>query len=424
MLTRTSSLLLVLALTTASPVASQLADSGRVTGWRSDIDTLLVAIRRQHYVYRAQPLPAGLTRAAAALRAAVPRMSDERMLLELLRLIAFVGDGHSYVLPFGASRVRSTVLPVRFYWFADGLFVIDADSGSERWIGSRVVRIAGTSVDTVLARLDPFVARDNAMGIKWIGPFLLRFRGMIEAVADDVTPGRIRLVLEERGGQSREVSVQTKVSPPFHGLPKLVPSRIPGAPAAPAYLARVADPYWFAERPDVGAVYVQFNQVVDAPTESLRAFAARLERFLAERRPRALIVDVRHNNGGHAELLPPLVETLRRFGGRLYVLTGRNTFSAAQIFIGQVDRMQRATFAGEPSSSRPNFVGEENPVLLPWSGALCSISNRYHETIPGDTRVWIAPAIKVDLASADYFANRDPVMDAVLKDLARPRDPH
>lgn len=29
--------------------------------------------------------------------------------------------------------------------------------------------------------------------------------------------------------------------------------------------------------------------------------------------------------------------------------------------------------------------------MLPWSGARESISNRYHETIPGDTREWIAP---------------------------------
>jgi hypothetical protein len=42
-----------------------------------------------------------------------------------------------------------------------------------------------------------------------------------------------------------------------------------------------------------------------------------------------------------------------------------------------------------------------------------SISNRYHETIPGDTRMFIPPDIPFELSSADYFANRDPLLELV-----------
>ena len=52
--------------------------------------------------------------------------------------------------------------------------------------------------------------------------------------------------------------------------------------------------------------------------------------------------------------------------------------------------------------------------MLPWSGALTSISNRYHETIPGDQRQWIEPSPLLVLSSVDYFANADPLLDAVL----------
>ena len=60
------------------------------------------------------------------------------------------------------------------------------------------------------------------------------------------------------------------------------------------------------------------------------------------------------------------------------------------------------------------FVGEENPVQLPYSGAIASVSNRYHESIAGDTRPWIEPHPKIFLSSTDYFANRDPVLEAIL----------
>jgi hypothetical protein len=166
-------------------------------------------------------------------------------------------------------------------------------------------------------------------------------------------------------------------------------------------------------------LYVQFNQVLDAPDESLAGFAGRLATALRDAPPELLVFDVRHNNGGDATLLDPLVAALREHeahlpGGRLVVLTGPQTFSAAQIFIARVDHATGATFAGEPSSSRPNFVGEDNRVELPWSGLHVSLSNRYHETIPGDARAWIEPQLRVELGSRDYFANRDPILDAVL----------
>src|SRR4051812_48237356 len=81
----------------------------RVAGWRSDIDVYLGELQRQHYVLKARPLPDSLGRAAERLRVLVPSIGDEQMLVELQRLAAFAGDGHTYVLPFGANRVTATV---------------------------------------------------------------------------------------------------------------------------------------------------------------------------------------------------------------------------------------------------------------------------------------------------------------------------
>ncbi len=80
-----------------------------------------------------------------------------------------------------------------------------------------------------------------------------------------------------------------------------------------------------------------------------------------------------------------------------------------------MNRETKAIFAGEPSSSKPNFVGEENQIVFPWSGAMGSISNRYHESIPGDKRMWLEPQIKVEVSSREYFSNRDPVLEKVLR---------
>src|SRR5205085_6669468 len=110
------------------------------------------------------------------------------------------------------------------------------------------------------------------------------------------------------------------------------------------------------------AVYVQFNQVEDMKDETLPAFGLRLRHELAAPGVTDCIIDVRHNNGGNANLVRELVRTLVSFdavhpGRHLFVITGRGTFSAAQVFINRVEALTDAVFVGEPSSSRPDFVG-------------------------------------------------------------------
>ena len=404
---------------------SPLTDSARVAGWRSDIDFYLRELHERHYVYRNRPLPPGLIQAAAELSRNTPIYSDERMLAEFEHLASFAGDGHTYILPFAARRVPAHLLPLRLYMFSDGLHVIDVLSGgNEKWIGSRVLRIGTLPAEVVVDRMRSSLSVDNKYGYLWVGPPLLGFQGYLERFAGVTRSDSIPVTLRLPGGKDTSVRIAQIPAPPLRGIPKLLASRLPGAASTPLYLSNVAANFWFRTLPN-DILYVQFNQVANAETESLAQFAARLDTAIAASRPHSIIVDVRHNNGGNLQLLPPLLTVLRNYetadNGRIYVLMGRNTFSAAQVFLAQMDRYTNAIFAGEPSSSRPNFVGEESPVMLPWSGAIGSISDQYHETIPGDSRQWIEPSIKVIPRSTDYFANKDPLLEKVLADAMKKR---
>lgn len=401
----------------AKAAAQPKAPDERVAGWRSDVDAWLNALREQHYVWKKAPLPGALREAASRFKRDVPGWSDERALAELARVAALAGDGHTDVRMVGAARVASRVVPIRLYQFSDGLFVIDAEPGLERLIGARVVSLAGVPAEDLMRRIRPYVARDNDNGVLWVGPRLLRFVGCLEAVAGRRLPGKVPARLKGRDGAETAVQLEPVPATGMFRAPKLIPSRLAGAPPPPLYLRDVEKNFWLRAIGD--ALYVQFNQVQNAPDESLAAFAGRLDAEIGKRPPRLLVVDVRHNNGGNLDLLDPLIAVLSRFTsgdrpGRLVVLCGRNTFSAAQVFLARAEHEARAEIAGEPSSSKPNFVGEFNPVELPWSGAMASISNRYHETIPGDQRQWIEPQPLLVLGSTDYFANADPLLDAVL----------
>jgi hypothetical protein len=180
--------------------------------------------------------------------------------------------------------------------------------------------------------------------------------------------------------------------------------------------------------PNQGALYFQFNQVRNSDDMSIADFATELSRRLDTEAATTLIVDVRHNNGGNNSLVRPLIKSMVGFEqasaeNRIYVITGRNTFSAAQNFVNRIEQWTEATFVGEPSSSRPNFVGEETNLLLPYSRLRGSISNRFwQDSDPGDDRFWIMPTVPVAPRADDYFAGRDAAMEAIFELITAARD--
>ena len=415
---KVAAILIVLLYSPAKLPAQDASQQDRIKGWSADIDTLLYLVKTQHYVYKDKPLPPQMITGAADLKTKVAQYSDERMLLELEKLAYYMGDGHSYTLPV-ARKIQSFYMPVQFYLFSDGAYVIDAGDPYKDLIGCKVVSIYGVPVSKLVDDMNGYIHQDNKYTVQWFAPSILRFRGLYEPYGMPAGAADIALSLTAPDGKSIERKVTFIPATDFHGIPKLIPSALAAGTPAPLYLANIQDNFWFTKMPDK-RLYFQFNQVEDKDTETLAAFGKRFGDTLQALKPAALIIDVRNNNGGNLDLLAPLIDGIKNFEksnpkSEIIVITGRNTFSAAQVFISILNRDTHAKFAGEPSSSCPNFVGEGNYFLLPYSGAMGSISNKYHESIPGDTRRWIAPDYPVLLSSAEYFKNQDPVLDLVMK---------
>src|SRR5262249_61709986 len=101
--------------------------------------------------------------------------------------------------------------------------------------------------------------------------------------------------------------------------------------------------------------------------------------------------------------------------GKLFVIIGRNTFSAAQCGVTHIERNTNAIFVGEPTGSSPNHVGESNVLNLPYSKMRASISDLYWQnSVAMDYRTWIAPQIYTPPTFAAFRADRDPALEAIL----------
>ena len=101
--------------------------------------------------------------------------------------------------------------------------------------------------------------------------------------------------------------------------------------------------------------------------------------------------------------------------GRLFVIIGRRTVSAAQNMATYFERYTNAIFVGEPTGSSPNFIGEEVPLTLPYSKLIANVSHLFWQSSwPQDQRVWLPPQIYVTPRFADLRAGRDAALDAIL----------
>ena len=167
------------------------------------------------------------------------------------------------------------------------------------------------------------------------------------------------------------------------------------------------------------AVYMEFNSV-QRPTPG---FLTALTRLVRGPKVRRVIVDVRLNGGGDNTTYGSLIDLFasRQVNkrGRLFLLSGRATFSAAANFAAEMDRDTRAIVVGEPTGGGVETYGDTFPLALPTAGWTVHIAARYHERKkgPGDRRLAVEPDVRVDLTSAQYFAGLDPVLARALKGL-------
>ena len=398
----------------------------RDEGWRFDLALLAREIRR---VGIAPPLRRNEAEVAAAVRQlhdAIPRLTDAQVVVEMMKMMRKVDDGHTGIIP--ASRPEfQQALPVQMYLFEEGLFVIAADPKHKDLLGAQVIKLGDQTPEAVGRALDPLIPRDNEMGVPQRIPYLMRHPGLLHALGLVPDPRGVTLVVRAApNGAERAVRVEADASQPniwnvrphpagWSGLPWTIT-----AAPVPLYLKNMGAPYWFEHLPESRLVYAQINSIRNDRNESFAQFSERLLKSVEGRDDAdALVLDLRWNNGGNTFLTTPLVHGLVRSAklgqrGRLFVVIGRRTFSAAQNLATYIERHANPVFVGEATGSSPNFVGEEEFFTLPYSGILANVSELLWQSAwPGDERKWIAPHVYAPPTFEHFRANRDPALEAV-----------
>jgi C-terminal processing protease CtpA/Prc len=106
--------------------------------------------------------------------------------------------------------------------------------------------------------------------------------------------------------------------------------------------------------------------------------------------------------------------------GAFYVLISGQTFSAAALLIGDLERQLDPVFVGESSAAGPTHVGEDNMILLPNEGLVVLAASRiFVRSFSDDQRSAVAPDIAAPVRFSDYRDGLDPGMSAIAADRVR-----
>jgi hypothetical protein len=349
-------------------------------------------------------------------------LSSDAFLVEVMRLLALLGpgDGHTGVFPLEQDV---SVLPLRLYRFSDGVFVVGAADGYQDLVGAEVRTIAGWPVRRVWAAIAPLVPADNQMTVLARAPQVMVVANVLHGlgITDDPT-APVDVGVSTAEGE-RSVAVDPvpaeRFATMFDVWNPLIPPALPAREGAVSYAHADEDRYvetLHQER----ALYVGYHLTLGSTVALADAILDAVEGPNVDR----VVLDLRFNPGGDNGTYAPLLDALRRPSvdrpGRLVVLLGRSTFSAAGNLATELDVSTSAVFLGERAGFRPDLYGDPATLVAPNTGVRVEVATRYWDFDGrGPHRPWLEPDVVVPLTSADYLGGTDPALDAALR--LRPR---
>lgn len=412
----------------------------RAAAWREDL-----RVARTGFLDKDRSYAPATRRAAEAelarLESSIERLSDVEIVAGLARVAALSENPHTraYLL---RNRGYWRRYPVRIWRFQEGWRVVAARPGQEGLLGAEIVSVAGLPAEEAARRLRPLYAGNDGWADymasytltspdAMIGQGLLAGDGAADWIVRDVS-GRIRRVrLSPEPFEPRNVPEESWwFLSPEHAAVKGWRQVLAGRPLPPA-LRAVNRNYDLLRCAD-GVAYLPFTRAQrQSETDTLQAFSERSLRELEAQPPRKLIVDLRFNTGGDLTQGSPLFKAMAASAlgqerGRLFVITGPSTFSAAITHAAQLRQFSRAVFVGTEPGDDLEFWSEGANVVLPHSKLILRPNDKAHtyskaahglpkEDVYLDLNIdHLRPDLPARWSWAAYRAGRDPFTEAVL----------
>ncbi|MBL4773431.1 MAG: hypothetical protein JKX98_07470, partial [Alcanivoracaceae bacterium] len=332
------------------------------------------------------------------------------------KLVAYTGDGHSFVV--GRTK-RYGEYSFFIDYFDEDLHIISIDEKNIHLLGAKILAFDSTSVIEAKKLIRPFSPFVNTSSIKRESIYLYRHPGLLFAAGISESAKQVELTLQlingDRVTQTFYNNTQKEIK--WRRLQENDWANIP------LHRQKAAKRQWLRYLPESHSLYLHYGSVVEKEKGDIRNLSHALIKAIDKHQAQRLIIDIRHNPGGdsfHNAVLINAISKLKKINqrGKLFILTSRNTFSAAINFAGHMEMRTKAIFIGEKVGDTSSFTGESGSQAsfkLPHSSIVANLSfSEWNSTFDYDQRDAVGLDMPIAMSFTDFITGQDPVLQAAL----------
>ena len=378
----------------------------------------------------------------AQLDIRIGKISQAAFDLELARIAALADNGHTHY-NLGSILAQNNRAPIRLAVFGEDFYVVRAAAPNHDLLGAKLISIDGHAVSelreagrSLWGGVAPW--RDRAAYSLLESPELLNALGLAKR-KDTATytfatsSGAVdRALAGDPPSATRPVSGPAQTwSPTPLALEDSTWRTALDPVRAPWALQDWGKTFRWRAAPEIDGLVLDMRSTNNSADmkiiDALKMFSDAID----AQKPTNIVLDLRLNSGGNLLTARQFARTLpERVPGRIFVLTGPGTFSAAISTTGYLKQAApgRVFIVGEPVGDRMMFWAESPPYKLPIGSGSINLATERHDYADG-CRAYsdchrnvqlvpiMLPTLSPDIAAPwtieAYLAGRDPAMEAV-----------
>src|SRR5882762_756921 len=185
-------LLLVSSASTMAPTEAR--------AWQEDLRFMVKEMQRTHKNLYHSISAETFAAMVQALDAKIPSLTRAEVIVEMAKIVAAVGDGHTNIYPTRDPKIAFRTLPVAFTFFGDDLYIRAAHESQRSLVGARVLRIGDRGITDAYSAVKMMIGRENEQGARYWGQYLLGMPEVLHALRLTRTIDDVPLTVVTSGG--------------------------------------------------------------------------------------------------------------------------------------------------------------------------------------------------------------------------------
>jgi hypothetical protein len=334
-------------------------------------------------------------------------LSDYEVKIELMKILASIGDQHTRL------HIKNSFAPVVISSFDDGFYVVGGQDEFKDYLGWEIIEVDGIPISKCAKILSLLTAtkRKEIQNI-WISlylmhPEILHGSRILNNVYDYV-------VTLEKNGIKKAITdnfYEGTFDTEYLTVDNLI--RFKNNSTYSFSLENINS---------TSVLYFDYLKCISDDEYPISEIVSDVIEALDENRVDKLIIDLSKNRGGSSGLLSQLIDYLKdsyiNEYGKIFVITGYETFSSAVLDVGSLQNEINSIIIGAPAGDNLNHFGEVGTFFLPHNTLNILIStkkmdNQLKRGNPDDDALY--PDIRIPYNFKDiYDDGRDLVLEKIM----------